>query len=330
MLPGIRASTARLPISEVESSRPQLRLVPGPQAPKPAAKAPALAVLEKTPGWQALTPEVRRALTALLSGTSNPRSRRAAPVAMQQPQRGGWDQASPQAQARELTKLLTDPRVIPVQMKTEDLKAPWKETKSSLTEPVAEPGHQFHGAVADAQKRTLVVGDQQISVVAPEGTDLTRVAKLVSGLAPELRRQITSISVNPVANPDDAYWSKIYKQPVMAGMSCGAQGLLTIYPHGLEQTDDVFVRNLAHETGHTLSMRWWGGADVTKPEWGPWKDAMAKDVIAPSTYATASPVEDVAEAIAMYFMTKGTKAFDEYRAMMPARFAVLDKMLSRP
>ncbi|HVE86377.1 MAG TPA: hypothetical protein VND93_26155 [Myxococcales bacterium] len=289
----------------------------------------ALATLERTPGWKVLAPEVRRALTALLSGTANPRSQRAAPVAMRQPRRPGWETASPQAQAKALAELLTHPEITPPQMKTEDMPVPRKSAGHSLTQPVPEPGHQFHGAVADAETRTLLIGDQQIPVVAPAGTDLARVADLVSKLPPELRGQLTSISVNPVPNPDDEYWTKVYGQPVLAGMSCGAQGLLTIYPHGLEQSDDVLIRNLAHETGHTLSMRWWGGGNVSSPEWSRWKDAMAADVIAPSRYATASPAEDVAESIATYVMTRGTKAFDEYRAMMPARFAVLDEMLSR-
>jgi len=293
-------------------------------------KAPALETLERTPGWKALAPEVRRALTALLSGTSNPRSKRAAPVAMRQPSRPGWDTASPQAQAKALTELLTHPDITPPQMKTEDLPVPRQGVRHALTAPVAEPAHQFHGATVDAERRTLLIGDQKIDVVAPQGTDLARVANLVSRLPPELRKQLTAISVNPVRNPDDEFWSKKYGQPVMAGMSCGAQGLLTIYPHGLSQTDDVFIRNLAHETGHTLSMRWWGGADISKPSWSKWKDAMVADVASPSRYATASPVEDVAEAISTYFMTKGTRAFDEYRAMFPNRFAVLDEMLSRP
>src|SRR5262245_60545948 len=117
MVPNIRAASpaaARLPLSEVESN--PARGVAGPEKPRvqflrtppaQAQKTPALATLERTPGWKALAPEVRRALTALLSGTSNPRSKRAAPVALRQPSRPGWDTASPQAQAKALTELLT-------------------------------------------------------------------------------------------------------------------------------------------------------------------------------------------------------------------------------
>src|SRR5689334_4788534 len=123
-----------------------------------ARKTPALAALEVTPGWKALTPEVRRALTALLSGTSNPRSRRAAPVAMQQPSRPGWETASPQAQAKALTELLTRPDIAPPQMKTEDMPVPRQVARHALTAAVPEPAHQFHGATVDAERRTLLVG----------------------------------------------------------------------------------------------------------------------------------------------------------------------------
>jgi hypothetical protein len=50
----------------------------------------------------------------------------------------------------------------------------------------------------------------------------------------------------------------------------------------------------------------------------------------PSFYAenAKGELEDAADAIALYVLSKGSPAFAEYRAMMPARFALLDRLLS--
>jgi hypothetical protein len=44
-----------------------------------------------------------------------------------------------------------------------------------------------------------------------------------------------------------------------------------------------------------------------------------------SGYAMADIAEDVAETVKVYGSTKGTPKFDEYKRMVPARFAMLEK-----
>jgi hypothetical protein len=83
---------------------------------------------------------------------------------------------------------------------------------------------------------------------------------------------------------------------------------------------------MIHETGHTWSMSTWG-SDQKKGKWLDWKKAMTADKVSVSAYAMASIGEDVAETIQAYGSTKGSPKFDEYKSLVPHRFAILDKEL---
>ena len=52
---------------------------------------------------------------------------------------------------------------------------------------------------------------------------------------------------------------------------------------------------------------------------------MAADKVSVSGYAMASIAEDVAETIQIYVSTQGSPKFEEYRQIVPHRFAMLDK-----
>lgn len=134
--------------------------------------------------------------------------------------------------------------------------------------------------------------------------------------------------MSPRPNPTDAAFSKKYGVTVVAGMTAGASGDITISPHGIAELrdEDVFVRNLMHELGHVWSRQAW---DADPSARRTWLDAVASDSTAPSRYAmspfrgSGDPDEDVAEATALYFLVRGTPAFQRYRAAMAARFASL-------
>jgi hypothetical protein len=101
--------------------------------------------------------------------------------------------------------------------------------------------------------------------------------------------------------------------------------VVTIYPDKTtkaKMSANYQRSTFLHETGHTWSYKNWG-QDTTKGKWLAWKEAMKKDKIAPSGYAMNSVDEDVAEAICVYGSTKGSPTFEEYKKMMPHRFAIL-------
>ena len=108
-------------------------------------------------------------------------------------------------------------------------------------------------------------------------------------------------------------------------MTASKDGNVTIYPDddGTVPSQDYMNGTMIHETGHTWSYKQWG-TDTTKGGWVKWQTAMDTDKTSPSNYATNTIAEDVAETIQLYASTKGKPAYDEYKAILPNRFAILE------
>jgi hypothetical protein len=107
-------------------------------------------------------------------------------------------------------------------------------------------------------------------------------------------------------------------------MTAGAAGVVTIYPDTKAQPNDNYMRGtMIHETGHTWSYKTWG-QDTNKGKWVDWKTAMGKDKVSVSGYANASIAEDVAETIQTYVSAKNTVRYDEYKKIVPNRYAILE------
>ena len=146
----------------------------------------------------------------------------------------------------------------------------------------------------------------------------------------ELRDLLQTLAISAVPSPNDAYFSAKYKLPVKAGMSTGLHGDITIYPYGLaelgERDESMFVKNFMHELGHAWSRIAWAHDASAKAAW---LAAIASDPSAPSEYARMSfrssgaADEDAAEATALFFLERGTPAFDAYRTVMPKRFELI-------
>ncbi len=194
---------------------------------------------------------------------------------------------------------------------------------------------EFHGATARAEVFDVVVEGQTITVAAPADGHFTPpvqhsfddVVRTLAALPEASRKQITSVHLNPVANPDDAFWAQTYGIPeAVSYMTCGAEGGVTIYPANAAQPAETMAVSMIHETGHAWSMKAWGDAG-TGPGWDAWSKAIETDVVRVSTYGNSSLLEDAAETTALYLWAKGTPHFDEYRALYPARFAILDREL---
>ena len=184
---------------------------------------------------------------------------------------------------------------------------------------------------APSSTTSLAIDGREIPIASYEGAPLDLVAQSIARVPSALRDLLTRVVISPTASPDDAAWSEKYRLPVLAAMGAVASGRISIFPHGIAQLrlpdGDVFVRNLMHELGHCWSLRDWALAPAGKEAW---MNAITSDRGAPSHFAILSfrhsgwPHEDVAEATALYFLIRGTPAFDTYRTTMPARFALLD------
>jgi hypothetical protein len=183
------------------------------------------------------------------------------------------------------------------------------------------------------QTHTLHMGDQKITIdmpVAgiPEGAalpTLEQIAKGVARIPAPLRADLERVVVNPYSYRFAIGENDDHRADMTAG-----DGLVTLY--ALERTDEALTLTLLHELGHVQSFAKWS-YDTDAKGWQQWRTAMEKDGVAPSRYARENASEpgheDFAEATVAYFLTQNTPQHAEFKAMFPARFAILDQ-LNRP
>ncbi|MEO8539972.1 MAG: hypothetical protein ABI577_09555 [bacterium] len=204
----------------------------------------------------------------------------------------------------------------------------------TLEGPTTQKDYEFKGAKGDASIWKIKFKDGvEIELVAPKAPTpgfhnhtVEKTAESASYVAKAARSVVKTILLNANTNPEDAHWAVEYKTPDFHSyMTAGAAGIVTIYPDKTANalpTDEYMRGTMVHESGHTWSYKTWG-TDKTKGRWLDWKAAMDKDKLHVSDYATKSIAEDVAETIQIYVTTQGSKRFDEYKNMVPARFAIL-------
>jgi hypothetical protein len=209
------------------------------------------------------------------------------------------------------------------------------KTKYVLEGPTTLKNYEFRGKKADAEKWVVKFKDGiNIPIIAPKALErgyhnhtVKQAADAASYLPKANRSIMTTILLNAVVNPDDAYWAGQYNDANFHSyMTAGESGIVTIYPDKVSNKlpNKNYMRGtMIHETGHTWSYKTWG-TDTSKGKWVDWKQAMDKDTVSVSTYATASIAEDVAETIQVYVSTKGSPRFKEYRQIVPNRFKILD------
>ncbi len=157
---------------------------------------------------------------------------------------------------------------------------------------------------------------------------IDEVARALSQLPPETLSVLTRVELSATRNPSDDYWAQEYNTPDFTSyMTCGEEGLVTIYPQTYPLGTEDIAETLIHEAGHAWSFQQWGN-DPEAKAWSPWKAAAEKDGISISNYATNSPTEDVSETSAVYLATRGTPEHERFRQAFPARFAVLDQVFA--
>jgi hypothetical protein len=290
------------------------------------AKAAAAAV-QKLKGWSQVDAGDRSILLNLLGGETNQLS--AAARTHLASSFAGLAAKSDADQAKALKGVIgakdAAPSVVDEQVSAASI-------GFDLEGPVEKKGHAFRGVTADAEQWKAKFKDAvSVDIVAPKAPQASyhnhsvqQAADAASYLPKSARTAITTIVLNAAVNPDDAYWAVQYKQPGFHSyMTAGAAGVVTIYPDSKAPPGDNYMRGtMIHETGHTWSYKKWG-QDTTKGKWADWKKAMDTDKVSVSGYAMASIAEDVAETIQVYVSTQNTPKYEEYKKMVPNRFAIL-------
>lgn len=234
-------------------------------------------------------------------------------------------------QAAKLSAALAAPPVVPGLAIAEvwSARAPATVTLGATTE---VPGYEFPGRTTTALRTPVKVGDHTLIVLRPKDgvyTPATQhpVEDLLAALAklpPQSLAELKELRLAPTRNPTDDFWATTYNQPgFQTYMNCGADGVVTVFPQTSTPSTSIISSTLVHETGHAWSMREWG--DEGSQQWKDWAAAGLRDGLSPSTYANASPAEDLAEAGVLYLESKGTPDHAMYRALYPRRFELLDR-----
>lgn len=312
---------------------PQTRVMPDPRM-TPVDARFAMAAVPVLPGWKKLPARDRDRLNALLGGETN-----AVSAATRDYLRPKYLDLKSRPEAEQKAALSA---TIGHQEATPSLVSEPVETvpvEVKVSGPTEVQQYEFRGTKADAHVFTATYGDgTSLKVVAPKAPDpayhqytVTQAAQAARYLSRKMREVLKEIVLNPVENPDDAYWAAEYDMPDFHSfMTAGRDGVVTIYPTRVEKggqpAEESMRGTMIHEFGHTWAFRKWG-EDTKKGKWVDWKKAMKSDGVSVSRYAGVDIAEDVSETIQVYGSTKGKPKYEEYKKIIPARMAILEKEL---
>jgi hypothetical protein len=219
--------------------------------------------------------------------------------------------------------------------------APPSSALHQLVGPTEVKDYPFGSGKADALRYQMEVDGRTIPIIVPKSPDRSsalifhtaeQVTAGVASLPGPNRALVKQVVVEPAQNPADAEWARTYNDPDFRSyMTAGAAGTVSVYPvpEGYRADDETVAATLIHETGHVLTQRLWGGS-YDGAGWNDWKAAITADSFAASKYARNTPGEDFSETIELYTLSKNKPGFEELRQLMPARFKLLEQVLSKP
>lgn len=295
--------------------------------------------LAGVPGFLASPPHVQRMLKGLLALKGDPVFDRAAEELRRTLDAPAFRALAPQAQASALLELLKKKPLLHSVLpnfgaRRENL------TAVSFGSPRWQDGARLFRTGATPAPRaavyplTMTIGSasKHFEVALPESWPddqrqraLRDVVNTLQSLPPESLTSVQAIVMNPVKNPDDAWFAQQFNMPgfTSAMTAGGSDRQIHVYP---STTVTASLQSFVHEVGHLVSIDAFGSVDSSTPGWDVWRNAVANDVISVSRYATEKTHEDFAETYSLYMSSKGTPRHDEYRALMPSRFAILDEI----
>jgi uncharacterized Zn-binding protein involved in type VI secretion len=129
------------------------------------------------------------------------------------------------------------------------------------------------------------------------------IAKALEAVPPQQYKDLATVSINPVANSQDAIWQRKYNDPTFSyGATASIAQGVAFYPWKTWSTfpQQYVDSTMLHETGHLWSEVLW--SDPAKKQ--DWQDAVTNDGQAPSQYAQSNLNEDFAESADMYWSSK--------------------------
>ncbi|WP_082508434.1 PAAR domain-containing protein [Burkholderia sp. Leaf177] len=189
------------------------------------------------------------------------------------------------------------------------------------------------GGEGAASRYVATVNGRPVNIYMPAQTPLPgygvpsqkEIAKALETIPPQQYKDLERVSINPVANAQDAIWQKKFNDPTFSSAATASidQGI-AFYPWKDVSTfpQEYVDSTMLHETGHLWSQALW--SDPTQKQG--WQDAITSDGQPPSRYAQNNMTEDFAESANMYWSSKGTSCEAEGRKRYPARYRYFDKI----
>ena len=330
---GARAVVVALDWNAARGSKPTSREMPDGLVFSPVDARAALAATHALPGWAHVDAGNAAILDGLLGGETNKVS--SAARGWLRPKIERLRGEEPQDQAMAIQGVIGAKASLPEVVRETVETSP---VTVEVSAPVELKDYSFRGEVADAEQYTATYSDGAgIVIVAPKAPrkryhlhTVQQSADAATFLPAKNRALVKRIVLNPVDNPDDPTWAAAYGEPDFHSyMSAGADGVVTIYPDEAEPMPGAGAMRgtMIHETGHTWSYQEWG-TNTNEGKWRDWQAAMALDKTSVSGYAQNSIDEDVAETVQVYCSTKGKPKYDEYKAIVPHRLAMLEEEMA--
>jgi hypothetical protein len=185
---------------------------------------------------------------------------------------------------------------------------------------------------SDVLVHEVEVKGRKIKVIEPKNVapgqgvpSADEIGKSLATLPDGQLDSVHQVTASPKPNPDDPHWEKEYKIKGFKSAAASGGDEVTYFPQKgpMDQNDVDGILN--HEVGHLLHQKLWQDPAQKKA----WDEAMASDGRSPSKYADAAPDEDISESLGVYSASRGSPCAVFARAMFPARFALLDKIVRK-
>jgi hypothetical protein len=182
--------------------------------------------------------------------------------------------------------------------------------------------HTFvNGQAAAAKEYEVTVRGHHVKVIVPVNVpggawvpSADMVAQSLGTLSDKQLDQIQTVIVEPAPDPNS---------PNAIADSVNDEPEIHFFPRAEAHPQGDVDWAIMHEAAHRFEASL--GADFP----GVWHEIMEQDLRSPSTYGNKTEAEDFAESVLLYAMTIGTPCEATARALFPARFRLLDKLLSR-
>lgn len=198
----------------------------------------------------------------------------------------------------------------------------FERARSSVTmgplAPCRMPTGEGHKTVLRVQNHPIHV---RATVEAVEGgLSIDDIRDAVSRLPWWSARVLTSVSCFP--------WGRTGKNGATTHMSCAHySGSVSTYVDKAGWKREDVAADLLHESAHQIAYRAYGEG-LDEKGWDRWREVVQKDGVLPCGYGRTDLHEDFAEAATLYAVVVGTKDEAELRALMPHRFAEIERALA--